>query len=641
MGIGGSKQANAASSAAGLPFAGIPQELAERVEKVLATEPEHEEVAFDFSQIVLDRRPLTIFRFIAPYWLPLSLSLLLVVCVIVAQQIGPLLTQIGIDKGILKKDTGILVLVGMIYLASIVVNVAASSARISWTGKVGERLMLALRLRVFMHLQRLSIDFFTAEMGGRLLARMTSDIEALSVLFHEGLINLLVQGLTMIFVTVVLFSLNVKLAAVMVFLVAPVMTVLTLWFRAASDRGYGKVRERIADVLADFQESLTGIRVITSLNRQYHNKIQHRNILGEYRDANTSMARAGAVYSSGSDIISVGGQVVILLVGGWMLLNGGLSIGELTAFILYLTTFFAPIQQLVQLYNTYQQGQAAMAKLRDLLLSQPGVPEKPGAEELPPITGSITLKNAAFSYIPGQTVLEDINLDIQPGETMAFVGQTGAGKSTMAKLIIRFYDVDEGEVLIDGHNLKDVTLESLRGQLGYVPQEPYLFAGSIRDNIAFTRQEATDEEVMEACEAVGIDDLIQLMPEGINTIVHERGASLSSGERQLLALARAFIARPRVLVLDEATSNLDLASESKIEHALNVLLEGRTAILIAHRLTTAMQADRIAVVHDGRIVELGSHDELLAREGRYAELYTTWIKHADRDAAISDPDDAR
>jgi len=509
-----------------------------------------------------------------------------------------------------------------------------------WTGKVGEQLLLALRLRVFMQLQRLSIDFFTAEMAGRLLTRMTSDIEALSVLFHEGLINLLVQGLTMIFVTVILFSLNVKLAIVMVFVVVPVMTALTLWFRAASDRGYRNVRERIADVLADFQESLTGIRVMTSLNRQYHNKINHRNILGEYRDANTTMARVGAVYSSGSDVISVGGQIVILLVGGWMLLHKSLSIGELTAFILYLNTFFAPIQQLVQLYNTYQQGQAAMAKLRDLLLTQPSVAEKPDAVELPPITGAITLKNASFSYIPGQPVLEDINLEIRAGETMAFVGQTGAGKSTMAKLIIRFYDVDEGEVLIDGYNLKDVTLESLRRQLGYVPQEPFLFAGTIRDNIAFTRPEATDEEVMEACEADGIGDLIKVMPAGINTVVHERGVSLSSGERQLLALARAFIARPRVIVLDEATSNLDLASESKIEHALNVLLEGRTAILIAHRLTTAMQADRIAVVHDGRIVELGSHEELLAHEGRYAELYSAWIKHADVDALMPDAHNA-
>jgi ATP-binding cassette subfamily B protein len=278
-----------------------------------------------------------------------------------------------------------------------------------------------------------------------------------------------------------------------------------------------------------------------------------------------------------------------------------------------------------------------MAKLRDLLLTEPSVPEKADAGELPEIEGEITLNDVTFSYIPGRPVLESLNLSIKAGETLALVGETGAGKSTIAKLIIRFYDPDEGEVLIDGHNLTGVSFESLRSQLGYVPQEPFLFAGTIRDNIAFTRPDSTDEEVMDACRAVGIDDLIRVMPEGVNTVVHERGASLSSGERQLLALARAFIARPRVLVLDEATSNLDLASESKIERALNVLLEGRTAILIAHRLTTAMQADRIAMVHDGRIVELGSHAELLAMKGRYADLYATWIKHAESDEHIDRP----
>ena len=635
--FGGAGSSTSSSAAAGLPFAGIPSELLARVEKTLAEEPEHEKVEFEFSHVVTDRRPMTVFRFIAPYWLPLSLALLLVFFEIFAQQIGPLLTQIGIDKGIMQKDLGVLVMVGLIYMGSVVVNALAGFARIAWTGRLGERLMLAMRLRVFMHLQRLSMDFFTAEMGGRLMARMTSDIEALSILFHEGLINLLVQGLTMVFVTVILFALNAKLAAVMVFVVVPVMIILTIWFRAASAKGYGVVRERIADVLADFQESLTGIRVITSLNRQYHNIIKHRNVLGEYRDSNTYTARIGAVYSSGSDIISVSGQIVILLVGGRMLLNGSLSIGELTAFILYLTAFFAPIQQLVQLYNTYQQGQAAMAKLRDLLLTEPSVSEKADAEDLPEINGEITLKDLTFSYIPGQAVLKDLNLDIKAGETIALVGETGAGKSTIAKLIIRFYDPDEGQVLIDGHDLTGTTFESLRIQLGYVPQEPYLFAGTIRDNIAFTRPDSTDEEVMDACRAVGIDDLIKLMPEGVNTIVHERGASLSSGERQLLALARAFIAKPRVLVLDEATSNLDLASESKIERALNLLLEGRTAILIAHRLTTAMQADRIALVHDGQIVELGSHAELLAHEGRYADLYATWIKHSESDEDFSKP----
>jgi ATP-binding cassette subfamily B protein len=282
---------------------------------------------------------------------------------------------------------------------------------------------------------------------------------------------------------------------------------------------------------------------------------------------------------------------------------------------------------MVQLYDTYQKGQASVAKLRDLLATEPSVPESPTAIELPPVRGEIRFEGVTFAYEPGRPVLSDVDLTITAGETFALVGATGAGKSTLAKLVTRFHDPAGGRVLLDGHDLRDVTLTSLRRQLGVVPQEAFLFGGSMRDNIAFARPEATDDDVLEACRAVGIDDLVDRLPQGIDTPVHERGVALSSGERQLLALARAFLARPRVLVLDEATSNLDLRSESRIEHALDVLLEGRTAIVIAHRLTTARRADRIGVVHDGRITELGSHDELVAAGGRYAAMYATWEAH--------------
>ncbi|MBW2084785.1 MAG: ABC transporter ATP-binding protein [Deltaproteobacteria bacterium] len=630
---GGFGGGTSSSMASGLPFAGIPSELAARVKKALKDEPKHKEIQFEFSHIVTDWRPLTLWRFVAPHWQALTLAFGLVIFEILAQQAGPLLTKIGIDKGIIPGNVSVLALAALGYLGAVIVNGLASYGRITWTGRVGERLMLALRLRIFSHLQRLSIDFFTEEKAGRLMSRMTSDIEALSVLFHEGMINLIVQGLTMIVVTVILFSLNVKLAVITVLLVIPVMAVLTVWFKQVSDRGYGIVRERIADVLADFQESLTGIRIITAFNRQRHNIINHRNVVGRHQDANLYIARIGALYSASADLIGLGGRALILLIGGRMLLNGDLTIGELTAFILYLTAFFAPIQQLVQVYNTYQQGQAAIVKLRDLLANQPSVPEAPDARPLPPIKGEISLKNVTFGYEPDQVVLRDLNLNIRPGETFALVGATGAGKSTIAKLVIRFYDPNQGQVLIDGQDLRGISLESLRGQLGYVPQEPFLFAGTIRDNIIFARPEATDEEVWESCRAVGIGDLISTMPDGIDTICHERGASLSSGERQLIALARAFLARPRVIVLDEATSNLDLASEARIERALDALLEHRTAIIIAHRLTTAMQADRIAVVDRGHIAELGSHDELLARNGLYADMYAAWIEHAEEETS--------
>ncbi|MEE8398309.1 MAG: ABC transporter ATP-binding protein, partial [Desulfobacterales bacterium] len=465
---------------------------------------------------------------------------------------------------------------------------------------------------------------------------MTSDIEALTSLFQEGIVQLFVQGLTLIVITVTLFTLSPKLATITILVVIPVLVALTFWFSIVSDRAYLAVRDRIADVLSDLSESLAGIRIIAAHNRRRHNVVHHNNVVGEYFDANIYTAKIGAFYSSATDVVGVIGRAMLFLFGGRMVLDGSLEIGELISFLLFLTYFFAPIEQLVQLYNQFQSGQAAVAKLRDLLGTPPGVPERPDAIELPPIKGEIDIDHVTFSYTPGTPVLEDINLHIAEGETFAFVGPTGAGKSTIAKLITRFYDPDSGTLRIDGHDLTDVTHHSLRSQLGVVPQEAFLFNGSIRDNIAFSRSEATDEDVMEVCRIVGIDDLIERLPMGLDTPCHERGVSLSSGERQLIALARAFLSRPRVLVLDEATSNLDLRSESKIERALDVILEGRTAIIIAHRLATAMRGNRIAVVDGGRIVELGSHDELIAQNGQYAGMYATYLEHMDGKQTAAD-----
>jgi ATP-binding cassette subfamily B protein len=295
--------------------------------------------------------------------------------------------------------------------------------------------------------------------------------------------------------------------------------------------------------------------------------------------------------------------------------------------VLYISAFFEPIQQLVQLHNTYQQGQAAVGKIRAVFDTKPSVPESIGARELPEIQGEIRFEDVSFGYDAHSLVLRGLDFSIEPGETFALVGETGAGKSTIAKLVTRFYDPLQGRVLVDGHDLVDLRFDSLRRQLGVVPQEPFLFAGTIRENIAFARPGSSDDEVEAACRAVGIEELLARLPQGIDTPCHERGVTLSSGERQLIALARAFLAQPRVLILDEATSNLDLKTESLIERALDTLLEGRTAILIAHRLSTAMRARRIAVVADGRIVEIGSHAELLRHGGSYASLFETWQRH--------------
>lgn len=622
---------SASNAAAGLPFAGVPEELRARAEAILEREPEHPDPDAVFRPVVVDRRRFGLRRLLAPRAGAVALAVVLVVIETVTSLVGPLLFGIGIDRGVRDGDRRVLLAVTAVYLASIVVNVVAARIRIAYTARLGESLMYDLRLKVFAHFQRLSLDFFGREKSGVLLSRMTSDIDSLTALMQEGYVNLIVQGLTLVVVAGILFTLDAVLAAILLLGVVPLLLALTVWFRSASDVGYNRVRDRIAEVLADLQEGLAGIRVVVASNRAGRNIVRHRRVVGRYRDANLYTARIGATYGPASELVGYLGQALIVLIGGRMVLNGGLSIGELTAFVLYLTTFFAPIQQLVQLYTTYQQGAAAVRKLGDVLATDPSVLERADASELPPIDGAITFEGVTFGYDLSHPVLHDLNLHIPAGTSVALVGPTGAGKSTVAKLITRFYDPTSGRVLLDGHDLTGVTLASLRRQIGVVPQEPFLFHGTIRDNVAFARPDAGDDEVEAACRDVGLGPLIDRFPGGIDAPVHERGASLSAGERQLLALARAFVARPRVLVLDEATSNLDLQSEATIENALDLVLQGRTSVIIAHRLATAMRADRIGVIEDGRLVELGSHHELVELDARYAEMYRTWQAHLERD----------
>ncbi len=627
----------------GLPFGGIPQELMDGVNKILATEPEHAASNITFHQLesVNEKRRLTLTRMLSAYPKLILGAVALVILTSAAMVAGPLLTGYAVDHGLMNGnvrgvvhhfDFTVVMWCAIAYLVIAVVGAWLQRVQVNVTGRLASRIMHDLRIRVFTQFQRLSLDFFTDEKAGVLMSRMTSDIENLQQLVQDGIATFAGQGLMMITMLIIMFVFSPVLAAWTVLLVLPILIILSIWFHIASERGYLRSRDGIAGVLSDLSESLYGIRVVTANNRQDRNIRNHRHVIGWYRDANLFTGRVNAIYGPVTIMIGILGQALIIGIGGNMYLRNAITLGTLTVFFNFLGRFFQPIQLLVQQYNLLQQGRSSIIRLRELLETAPTVSEKLDAAVMGPIEGRITFENVSFGYNATTTVLHDINLEIEPGQSVAFVGPTGAGKSTMAKLVTRFYDPTAGRILLDGVDLRDVTMRSLRSQLGVVPQEPFLFAGSIRTNLAFGRSAISDDEIEEAIDVVGLRDLIERLPNGVDTVVHERGQTLSAGERQLLALARAFLARPRVLVLDEATSSLDLRSETVIERALDRLLEGRTAILIAHRLTTAQRADRIVVIDHGEVVESGAPDELLRSGGIYAGMYDAWLQSGGRDS---------
>jgi len=569
---------------------------------------------------------------LAPYkWRVLAMFVSLVAATAAALAPAPL-AKLAIDQGIQKHDVGTLDLIVVLFLVSAIVYAVASWAQTYLVGWVGQRALQDLRVRLFIHLQRLSIGFYSRNRTGVIISRITNDVEALDQLVEDGMATLIQSGLTLIGVVVILFVLDPHLA-LLTFLVLPLLAVGAFAFRIASADAYRLTREKIATITGYLQETLSGIRVVRAFGQERAHIERFRELNDDNRAANMTTVKLNAAYFPAVEFLSALVTVEILVIGGIEAINGHTSTGVVFAFIAALNNFFDPIQQLSQLYTTYQSGMAALDKIFDLLDEQPDLADAPDATDLPAIRGEITFDDVSFKYAARDNdadawALRDIDLVIPPGQTVALVGETGAGKSTFAKLVSRFYDPTTGAVLVDGHDLRSVTADSLRSQMGIVPQEGFLFSGTIRENISFGRPGATDAEIRTAARAVGADTFIEELEDGYDSQIGERGVQLSAGQRQLVAFARALVADPRILVLDEATSNVDVHTESLIEQGLRRLVAGRTAIVIAHRLSTIRHAGRILVLEHGQVVEDGTHDELLEARGRYWRLYRDWAEQA-------------
>jgi ATP-binding cassette subfamily B protein len=577
----------------------------------------------DWSWRRTRRRLATLARLTAPYKTRTILSVFALLAATATALAPPFLSKYALDYGIRRHDLTALSWIVAIFLAAGLANWGMSYLQTYLTGWVGERILADLRNKLFGHLQRLSLGYFERNRAGVIISRLTNDVEALDQLVTDGVTSLVQNTLTLVGTAILLFVLDWELALATL-AVIPLMFVATVIFRVRSTRAYRAVRERLGLVTATLAEDIAGMRMVQAFTREQQNIENFRTVADRYRESNMQTVVLNGWYFPFVDLLSSVALAVVLGYGGHLYFQGSVTLGTLFAFMLYVQNFFDPVQQLSQLYNTFLSATAALDKIMDVLDEEPTVVDEPGAVALPQVQGHVRFEDVRFGYGTGPEVLHGLELDVPPGTTVALVGHTGAGKSTIAKLLARFYDPTSGRITIDGYDLRDVTQSSLRRQLGIVPQEGFLFAGTVTENIAFGRPDAAAEEIVRAAQAVGAHEFIMRLEDGYETQLQERGSRLSLGQRQLVALARALLADPRILILDEATSSVDIGTERKIEQALRLLLAGRTAFIIAHRLSTIRDADLIVVLEHGQIVEQGSHDELMERRGLYTSLYGDW-----------------
>jgi ABC-type multidrug transport system fused ATPase/permease subunit len=577
----------------------------------------------DWSWRRTRRRLATLARLTAPYKTRTILSVFALLAATATALAPPFLSKYALDYGIRRHDLTALSWIVAIFLAAGLANWGMSYLQTYLTGWVGERILADLRNKLFGHLQRLSLGYFERNRAGVIISRLTNDVEALDQLVTDGVTSLVQNTLTLVGTAILLFVLDWELALATL-AVIPLMFVATVIFRVRSTRAYRAVRERLGLVTATLAEDIAGMRIVQAFTREQQNIENFRTVADRYRESNMQTVVLNGWYFPFVDLLSSVALAVVLGYGGHLYFQGSVTLGTLFAFMLYVQNFFDPVQQLSQLYNTFLSATAALDKIMDVLDEEPTVVDEPGAVALPQVQGHVRFEDVRFSYGTGPEVLHGLELDVPPGTTVALVGHTGAGKSTIAKLLARFYDPTSGRITIDDYDLRDVTQSSLRRQLGIVPQEGFLFAGTVTENIAFGRPDAAAEEIVRAAQAVGAHEFIMRLEDGYETQLQERGSRLSLGQRQLVALARALLADPRILILDEATSSVDIGTERKIEQALRLLLAGRTAFIIAHRLSTIRDADLIVVLEYGQIVEQGSHEELMERRGLYTSLYGDW-----------------